>query len=147
MARARVYFRFDGQGNDWQGPFGDGSSAQTDRNTAGGHAEREAWREAQKQLQKWYDDRKKTFAGQNVQVKIWVDQLVCPQCQLWMIAGVLRNLADFAFKPSLFVEVSAMGATKITQAITRDYVWPAGIGHPGFETLAKLKAANVTIDD
>lgn len=147
MAKAKVYFRFDGPGNGWQGPQGSGSSQQADGNSAADHAERQAWREAQKTLQAWYDERKGDYAGQKVQVKIWVDQQVCPQCQLWMIAGVLRNLAKFAFKPELFVEVKSVGTTKITSAVTRHYVWPADIGQSGYETLSKLRSAGVTLVD
>lgn len=147
MAKAEVYFRFDGPDNSWQGPMGSGSSQQADGNTAADHAERQAWREAQKTLQAWYDQRRDKYQGQKVQVKIWVDQMVCPQCQLWMIAGVLRNLAAFAFKPELFVEVKALGTTKITAAVTRHYVWPADIGHAGCETLGKLRSAGVTLVD
>ena len=105
MAKAKIYFRFDKAGNDWQGPYGEGSSLGADGNTAKDHAERQAWRQAQKGLQEWYDVRHASFAGQGVEVKIWVDNIVCPQCQLWMIAGVLRNLAAFEFRPKLFVEV------------------------------------------
>lgn len=139
MATAKIYFRFDGSGNDWQGPFGDGSSLGADGNTAKDHAERQAWRKAQKLLQGWYDARHAGFAGQGVEVKIWVDNIVCPQCQLWMIAGVLRNLAAFAFKPKLFVEVKNGGTTKMTAAVTRDYVWPVNLGHAGYEKFASLK--------
>ncbi|WP_024298824.1 hypothetical protein [Methylomicrobium lacus] len=143
MAKAKIFFRFDGAGNAWQGPFGEGSSVGADNNTAQSHAERQAWREAQKKLQGWYDTHRTGFAGQGVEVKIWVDNIVCPQCQLWMIAGVLRNLAAFEFKPKLIVEVKNMGGTRTTQAITRNYVWPVDIGHHGFEKFEALKGLDM----
>lgn len=143
MAKAEVFFRFDGPGNGWGGPRGYGSSVGADNNTAKNHAERQAWRMANGSLQQWYDSHHASFAGQGVEVKIWVDNIVCPQCQLWMVAGVLRNLAAFAFKPKLFVEVKNMGATRTTAAITRDYVWPEGIGHKGYERLADLKGLDM----
>ena len=143
MAKAKIYFKFDKAGNDWQGPYGEGSSLGADGNTAKDHAERQAWRQAQKVLQEWYDARHASFAGQGVEVKIWVDNIVCPQCQLWMIAGVLRNLAAFEFKPKLFVEVKNGGSTKMTDAVTRNYVWPVNLGHAGFEKFEALKGLDM----
>jgi hypothetical protein len=145
MATAAVYFRFDGPGNGWGAARGTGSSKGADSNTAKDHAERQAFRMAIKTLQAWYDGSHAGFPGQGAEVKIWVDNIVCPQCQLWIIAGVLRNLSQFTFQPKLFVEVKNMGGTRITQAITRDYVWPDGIGHRGYERLADLK--RVTMSD
>lgn len=146
MADARIYFRYSGS-TSWGTPQGTGSSKGKDANSAKDHAERQAWREAQKGLQAWYDGTHQNFAGQRAQVKIWVDNLVCPQCQLWMIAGVLRNLAKFEFKPQLFVEVKNSGGTQATDEVTRNYVWPVNVGHAGFETLAKLKAFPVQMVD
>ena len=137
MAEAKIYFKFE-QG-DWQGPYGDATSRGSDNNTAANHAERQAWRIAQKVLQAWYDQRKDNFANQRVSVKIWVDNIVCPQCQLWMIAGVLRNLGAFQFKPKLFVEVKSGGGTQLSGEVTRDYVWPVNLGHVGYETLNVLR--------
>ena len=145
MAKAKVYFRFNGNNAGWQGPYGEGSSQQSQGHGAENHAERQAWREAQKKLREFYDTNKANFSG-DVEVKIWVDQLVCPQCQLWMIAGVLRNLASFEFKPKLFVEVKTGNKTN-SMEVTREAVWSVDIGHAGVETLTLLKQKNVTIRD
>jgi hypothetical protein len=146
VAKAKVYFRFDGPGNGWQGPQGEGSSRQADGNTSRNHAERQAWRQAGKGLQAWYDQRVAHAADQGVEVKIWVDQVVCPSCQLWMIAGVLRNLGAFAFRPKLFVEVQGMGSIQMME-VTRNAIWPVNIGHGNVQTLSALKAAGVSMDE
>ena len=143
MATARVFFRYSGKGNGWGGEQGSGSSTMMDSNGAENHAERQAWREAQKKLQSWFDSTHQNFDG-SPEVKIWVDQTICPQCKLWMIAGVLRNLAAFEFKPKLFVEVRSSGHTRINE-VTRDAIWEAGMSdHNG--TLAQLSAATTIRD-
>ena len=150
MAKATVWFQFED--HDWQGPFGEGSSTMTQGNGPEKHAERVAWREAQAGLKAWHDKKKEAFKNAKVNVKIKVDQIVCPSCQLWMIAGVLRNLETFSFKPSLYVEVETSTGKRLTGEITRDYRWPVGIGHFDAEsmkfssTLDLLKNKGVSIN-
>ncbi len=126
MATATVTFRC---GNHVKHGMGAGSSSAVDGNETERHAERQAYRSARKQLQPWHDQNQANFApaSTTVDIIINVDQAVCPSCQLWMIAGVLRDIQKFPFAlrtARLFVKVKNLNEMQVT----RDNIWPVDIG-------------------
>jgi hypothetical protein len=141
MAKAEIYARYKGKDAAWSGPFGDGSSVMTDRSrgtdNSDSHAERVAWREAiskdnKANIDAWYAGSNKNFADDgnggkpNVQIKIAVDQIVCPSCQAWIVTTALKDLGTLACaaarKVELFVEVKSAGSTVVI-GVTRNSPW------------------------
>jgi hypothetical protein len=147
MANAAVYARFKVAGAGWNGPFGEGSSTMSDRargaDNSGTHAERVAWRAAidgnnRGNLNAWYDGANANFPGLNVQIKIAVDQLICPSCQAWLAKYVLddvRTLTASARSVEVLIEVTSGGRQRM-MGLGRTTKWADGISHGAIPDLA-----------
>lgn len=148
MARAEVYSKWSTQGNGnrggggWSGPHGTGEAAH-----AGGggiipinqHAERVAWRAALPNIRRHVQNTRDHFANDNkYQIKIWVDQQVCPTCQKWMVIDVISHLKQLkqtypGIKFEFYAEVIFANVTRNIK-VQRSTTWPVEIGNqPRYE--------------
>lgn len=140
MANAEIYARYKTKGGGWSGPFGTGESTmlqhQRGVDNSDSHAERQAWREAidknnKSNIDSWFDKTKAGFADSDVQIKIAVDQLVCPSCQKWIVDNCISDLAALKCsserKTELLVEVKS-GGSNVIIGVTRNSPWSSKVG-------------------
>ena len=139
MAIAEVYSKWSSQGAGVRGAGGWGRKGGPANAGGGGgvlaaaaHAEREAWREAWPVIRTHVRASRVNFPADRYEVKIWVDQQICPSCQKWMIVEVIAHLkqlstAHAGLRVELYAEVRRMGVDKKTR-VQRSTVWDNDIG-------------------
>jgi hypothetical protein len=135
MAKASVFTRFNKKDMGWSGPWGTGESSMADHqrgvDNSSTHAERQAWEKAMapangQNIQAWFNAAERNFPELGVQIKIVVDQQVCPSCQQYILETVLTQMKTLKVGKrslQLFVEVN-----KTIIGVARDTVWPKEIG-------------------
>jgi hypothetical protein len=140
MANAEIYCKWSNQNDGnrgsagWGGPYGRGAAG-----GGGGivalrnHAERVAWKEAWPEIRQLVDDTIDNHEGHAFQVKIWLDQQVCPSCQKWMIIDVISHLKQLQHKypklrVELYAEVLRAGVTHRVR-VQRSTLWPVNVGN------------------
>ncbi|NWL80870.1 hypothetical protein DM872_28855 [Pseudomonas taiwanensis] len=141
MANAEIYTKWSGQSDGsrrsggWSGPHGSANAT-----GAGGivalnqHAERLAWKAAwPSRIRAHIQQTIGNFPNQTYQIKIWVDQQVCPTCQKWMVIDVIGHLKLLqqsypTLKVELYAEVLFAGVTRKIR-VQRTTVWPVEIGN------------------
>lgn len=142
MANAEIYSKWSSQtdgnrgGGGWSGPHGRGTAAFSTAGTISAvtnHAERVAWREAWiGKIETHIRGSINNFLGQTYQIKFWVDQQICPDCQKWLIIDVITHLKLLPTKfPGLRVELYAeVLFSNVTRKVKvqRSTVWPVEIG-------------------
>ncbi len=144
MANVRIYSKWDQQGT-WNGPWATSTASYAVNSSlvpVSSHAERLAWKEAwPDKFRKHINDSLTFFPDtRTYEIKIWVDQQICPSCQKWMIINVisdLKQLKDYISrqpnprnlpcKVNLWAEVRRQGTDNKIQ-VHRDTVWPGNIG-------------------
>lgn len=145
MANAEVYVKWSSQNDGirgqgaWSqkgsgGAQGGGSSGVLDTRH---HAERTAWKEAwgrntQDNLRAHVTQTRGGFPNDRLQVKFWVDQQICPDCQKWLTVNVISELKQLAANHQglvveLWAEVRFAGNTNRLR-VTRTSTWPVTIG-------------------
>lgn len=143
MANAEVYCKWASQNDGdrgqggWSGPFGSGGITMSKGggiNPLANHAERQAWKVAWPQVRQHLATTQGHFPNQEFEVKIWVDQAVCPACQKWMVVEVLRHLGQIPHQwndipgVKLYAEVTSGGSTGRVH-VTRTAQWPVQVGN------------------
>ncbi|EUB75067.1 hypothetical protein PMI27_001243 [Pseudomonas sp. GM41(2012)] len=140
MANAEIYTKWRDQqggnrGSGWSGPHGSASASGAEGIVElNQHAERLAWKAAwPNAIRTFIRTSIKQFPNQPLQIKIWVDQQVCPSCQKWMVIDVISHLKllkqEFpTLKVELYAEVLFARKTEKVR-VQQSTVWPVTVGN------------------
>lgn len=140
MANAEIYTKWRDQpggnrGTGWSGPHGHANASGAEGLVSLSlHAERLAWKSAwPNAIRTYIRGSIKQFPGQPLQIKIWVDQQICPTCQKWMVIDVISHLKLLKMEfPTLKVELYAevlFARTTTKIRVQQTTVWPKSIGN------------------